>query len=187
MTKPELQTASRKRGRYKQCFVKLISEDMKAKYRGDPNNICLRSSWEKDFFFAIIKNDAVLEVGSEEVVIPYVLRTDGTRHRYFMDFHFKIKNRKNEIKRYVVEVKPYKQTQPPVKPKRKTKKSVLNYRKAVQTYVKNICKWEATINWCYQYGYEFRFLTENPMDRNKYKLWKWEDIGLPVKNMRLLG
>ena len=51
---------------------------------------------------------SVQEWGSEEIIIPYISPVDGKRHRYFPDFYVKISNRK-----YLVEVKPLKQTKEP--------------------------------------------------------------------------
>ena len=67
------------------------------------------------------KNDNILEWASEEIAIPYRSPVDNRVHRYFPDFYMKVKERGGKIKRYVIEVKPAKQTKPPVKPKRQTK------------------------------------------------------------------
>ena len=48
---------------------------------------------------------SVTEWGSEEIIIPYISPVDGRRHRYFPDFYVKIGNKK-----YLVEVKPLRQT-----------------------------------------------------------------------------
>ena len=58
---------------------------------------------------------SVKEWGSEEIIIPYISPVDGKRHRYFPDFYVKIQNRK-----YLVEVKPFKQTLEPKTQKRNT-------------------------------------------------------------------
>ena len=67
------------------------------------------------------KNDNILEWASEEIAIPYRSPVDNRVHRYFPDFYMKVKERGGKVKRYVIEVKPAKQTKPPVKPKRQTK------------------------------------------------------------------
>ena len=70
------------------------------------------------------KNDNILEWASEEIARPYRSPVDNRVHRYFPDFYMKVKERGGKIKRYVIEVKPAKQTKPPVKPKRQTKGSI---------------------------------------------------------------
>ena len=57
---------------------------------------------------------SIQEWGSEEIIIPYISPVDGKRHRYFPDFYVKIQNRK-----YLVEVKPFRQTMEP-----KTQKTI---------------------------------------------------------------
>ena len=56
------------------------------KYRGDPTNIVYRSLWERKVMVYLDDNDAILEWGSEELVIPYRSPVDGRIHRYFPDF-----------------------------------------------------------------------------------------------------
>ena len=94
------------------------------KYKGDPNNIIYRSSWEYKFMKWCDYTTSVQEWGSEEIIIPYISPVDGKRHRYFPDFYVRIQNRK-----YLVEVKPFKQTLEP-----KTKKKHKRYINEVVTY-----------------------------------------------------
>ena len=67
-------------------------------------------------------NGNIIEWGSEEkVIIPYRCPTDGRVHRYYPDFYIKVKSKTGVVAKYLVEVKPKKQTQKPnEKPKRKT-------------------------------------------------------------------
>ena len=46
---------------------------------------------------------------------------DSRVHRYFPDFYIKVQENAGKIKRYLIEVKPLKQTTKPKKPKRQTK------------------------------------------------------------------
>ena len=62
------------------------------------------------------KNESILVWASEEISIPYRSPIDNRVHRYFPDFYMKVKERGGTVKRYVIEVKPAKQTKPPVKP-----------------------------------------------------------------------
>lgn len=160
--------------------VKLINEEYIKKYKGDVNNIYLRSSWEKDFFLTFIKHKNVVRISSEEVVISYFNPVKRRFARYFIDFYIEIVDKKGETKKFIIEVKPYKQTQNP-----KLVCSGKVSRKDIETYVVNIKKWEAAINYAQNKGYEFLLLTENPFNPNKYKIWKWKDIGLPLNSMHI--
>ena len=44
---------------------------------------------------------------------------DNRPHRYFPDFYIKVKESTGVIKKYIIEIKPNKQTKPPAKPKDK--------------------------------------------------------------------
>jgi len=57
------------------------------KYKGDPNNIICRSSWERVFCRYCDRNRNILEYSSEEVIIPYRSPVDNKYHRYFPDFY----------------------------------------------------------------------------------------------------
>ena len=66
-------------------------------------------------------NPNVIRWASEEVCIPYMSPVDHKRHRYYPDFLVEIKNKKDEIETILIEVKHFKQTKTPKKPKRETK------------------------------------------------------------------
>ena len=76
------------------------------KYKGDSSNIIYRSLWERKFMVYCDRNDAILEWGSEEVIIPYRSPLDGRMHRYFPDFYVKVKQQDGSIKKLLIEVKP---------------------------------------------------------------------------------
>ena len=94
---------------------------------------------------------SVEEWGSEEIIIPYVSPVDGRRHRYFPDFYVKVGKKK-----YLVEVKPYKQTKEPKTQKRHTKR----YINEVVTYAVNQAKWKAAQEFCDDRRIEFKIITE---------------------------
>lgn len=102
------------------------------------------------------RNDAILEWGSEEVVIPYVSPLDGKLHRYFPDFYIKVKQSSGSVKKMIIEVKPKKQCSPPQIPKRKTK----YFLNEVRTWGVNEAKWKAAVEWCKDRSMEFVILTE---------------------------
>ena len=129
------------------------------KYKGDPNNIICRSSWERKFCRWCDLNESILEWGSEEFWIPYLSPVDNKVHRYFPDFIIKVKESAGQVKTYVVEVKPKKQTQPPKKPKRQTK----SYIYECKTYAVNQAKWKAAVEFCKDHMIQFKVITEDEL------------------------
>ena len=130
------------------------------KYKGDPNNIICRSSWERLFCKWCDLSENVLEWGSEEFCIPYRSPVDRRVHRYFPDFIIKVREQTGEVKRYVIEVKPKKQTRPPVQT---TKKRTKTYINEVKTYAVNEAKWKAADEWCKDRLLEFKIITEDQL------------------------
>ena len=104
------------KGKYKPSFPE--------KYKGDPTNIIYRSLWERKFCVYCDLNENIIEWASEEKCIPYRSPVDGKIHRYFPDFLIKVKESNGTIKKYMIEIKPKRQTLPPVKPQRQTKKYI---------------------------------------------------------------
>ena len=127
------------------------------KYRGNPNQIIYRSLWERKVMVYCDKNDAIIEWGSEEVIVPYLSPMDGKIHRYFPDIWLKYKDRHGTISETVIEIKPKKYTQPPRKPKRVTK----DWKYTTEQYILNKAKWDATEIYCKKKGYKFRIITED--------------------------
>jgi hypothetical protein len=130
------------------------------KYKGDPTNIIYRSLWERKFCVYCDLNENIIEWESEEKMIPYRSPVDGKVHRYFPDFLIKVRESNGTIKKYMIEIKPSKQTVPPPKPKRQTKR----YITEVYEYAKNQAKWEAAREWCTDRGYEFKIITEHQLN-----------------------
>jgi hypothetical protein len=139
------------KGKYKPSFPD--------KYHGDVTSIIYRSLWERKFMVYCDTNDNVLEWSSEEKCVPYRSPLDGKIHRYFPDFLIKVKESDGSIKKYMIEIKPSKQTVPPPKPKRQTQK----YISEVYEYAKNQSKWESAREWCADNGYEFKVITEHEL------------------------
>jgi hypothetical protein len=139
------------KGKYQPAFPK--------KYRGDPTNIVYRSLWERTFMKYCDTNENILEWFSEEIAVPYRSPIDNKIHRYFPDFYIKVKESNGSIKKYIIEIKPKKQTVEPIPQKRKTK----GYIYEVYEYAKNQAKWKAAEEWCTDRGYEFKVLTEDDL------------------------
>jgi hypothetical protein len=129
------------------------------KYKGNPTNIIYRSLWERKFMVYCDTNENIIEWGSEELALPYRSPVDNRIHRYFPDFYIKVKESNGLTKKYIIEIKPQKQTIEPKVPKRKTK----GYIYEVVEYAKNQAKWKAAEEWCLDRGYEFKVLTENEL------------------------
>ena len=129
------------------------------KYKGNPQNIIYRSLWERKFMVYCDTNDKVLEWGSEEIIIPYVSPWDGKVHRYFPDFYIKVKQSSGTLKKFIIEVKPKKQTRPPKPVVRKTKRWI----KEVRTFGINEAKWKHATKWCKDNDMEFKILTEEEL------------------------
>jgi len=139
------------KSRYKPSFPK--------KYKGDPNNIICRSSWERKFCRWCDLNENILQWGSEEFSIPYVSPLDNRIHKYFPDFIIKLKENSGRIKTYVIEVKPKKQTLPPKPGKKQTK----SYIYEATEYAKNQAKWKAAQEFCADRAIEFKIITEDEL------------------------
>ena len=129
------------------------------KYKGDHHNIVYRSLWERKFMVYCDNSDNILEWGSEEIIIPYLSPWDGKLHRYFPDFYIKVRQASGNIKKFIIEVKPKKQTKPPKPVHRKTKK----WLNEVRTYSINEAKWKSASEWCSNNDMEFKILTEEEL------------------------
>ena len=140
------------RGKYYPSFPR--------KYKGDPTNIIYRSLWERKFMVYCDKNTKILEWGSEEIALPYISPHDSRVHRYFPDFYIKVQENTGKIKRYLIEVKPLKQTTKPKKPKRQTK----GYIREAFEYARNQAKWKAAREYCADRMWEFKVITEKELD-----------------------
>jgi len=132
------------------------------KYKGDPTNIIYRSLWERKFMVYCDKNPNILEWGSEELALPYRSPIDNRIHRYFPDFYIKVKESTGQIKKYLVEVKPKRQTVEPTVQKRKTKQYIYE----VVEYAKNQAKWQAAREFCKDRLWEFKIITEDDLGIN---------------------
>lgn len=87
--------------------------------------------------------ESVTEWNSEGLHIPYVSPVDGKTHKYHVDFV--VKNSAGEVT--LIEVKPFKETQAPGKPKKQTPKAMFSYERALLTYQVNQAKWRAVFSW----------------------------------------
>ena len=129
------------------------------KYKGNPSNIVYRSLWERKFMVYCDRNQNILEWGSEEIALPYRSPIDNKIHRYYPDFYIKVRESTGQIKTYVIEVKPKKQTKPPKKKQRVTKSYIFECK----TWEVNKAKWKAAVEFCEDRKIEFKIITEDEL------------------------
>ena len=144
-------------GKYNQGYFRPQNPQ---KYIGDPNNIVYRSGWELKFMKWCDRNENILEYGSEEFFIPYFDPTTNRVRRYFPDFIIKVREQSGEVKKYVIEIKPKRQTIPPVQTSKKRTRTFIN---EVKTYAVNEAKWKAAREFCADRMIEFRIITEDQL------------------------
>lgn len=121
-----------------------------------------RSGLELKFFRFCDSNPNVIKWGSESVVVPYISPLDNKVHRYFVDNYVVIKEG-DIIKKYLIEIKPSRQTKPPNTKYRK--KEHLLYEQS--QYLINQAKWASAIKYCKQKGINFLILTEKELNTRK--------------------
>lgn len=132
------------------------------KYRGNPRNVVYRSLWERKFMVYCDNHSHILEWGSETVIIPYHA-PDGKIRRYYPDFYIKVREKGGGTAKYIIEIKPKKQTKPPKhNPKHKRR-----YLKEVKTFAINEAKWKAAEIVCEKRGWKWKILTEDTLNNTK--------------------
>jgi len=125
-----------------------------SKYEGNPMRIQYRSLWERQTFRWLDANDHVSKWCSEEVIVPYICRTDNRKHLYYPDLKVTFKNGST----YLIEIKPKKET---IEPKRKARTKA--FLLEVMTYAKNISKWEAASKFAKDKGWTFEVWHEDTL------------------------
>ena len=136
------------------------------KYIGDADAVVYRSSWERAAFVWCEQNDTIVAWSSEEIIIRYLSKVDNKIHRYYPDLFIEFSNG-NKI---LVEIKPKKQTEPPVRSE--TGKGKNKYIGEAITYVKNVSKWEAADEFCKKNGMIFEI---------------WDEHKLKALGMKIIG
>lgn len=139
-----------------QAYSGFYTPQNPSKYKGDPTKIVFRSSWELKILKYLDANPDVIFYQSEEIVIPYICKSDNRPHRYFPDFFVKFKNGTQLL----IEVKPKHQTQPPKSTKGKREDV---YIRECMAFAKNISKWEAAKEYCRTRGWTFVIFTEDTL------------------------
>ena len=117
-----------------------------------------RSGLELKFFRFCDDNPNVLEWASENIIVPYISPLDNRAHRYYVDNYIAIKEG-SEVVKYLVEIKPSKQTKPPTTKYRKRQHLIYEQKQ----YVINQAKWKAAKEFCKKKGFTFIILTEKEL------------------------
>ena len=135
------------------------------KYVGK-NPIIYRSSYELKFFRFCDDNPNVTRWASESVKSPYFHPFAKTNRMYYVDLNMVIKE--GEIyKKYLVEIKPEKQTHKPDFTNSKCRKSTIFYEQ--MTYVTNCAKWDAARAFASSHDMQFLIITEKDLKINPSK------------------
>lgn len=105
-------------------------------------------------------NSQVVRWSSEPFSIKYLLESDGKEHNYWIDFYAEIMSKDGSVKKYLIEVKPFKQCLPPNAPKINNKKAIRRYMYENDMFTKNQCKWKSARIFARSQGMEFKILTD---------------------------
>ena len=127
------------------------------KYIGKEPVIIFRSSWEQTALEFFDNNPNVVRCSYEDIVIPYLKPLENgnlKRSNYIPDAYVEYYNRKGELQRELLEIKPKKQTARS-RTRNVNRKMYENY-----VYAVNMAKWEAAQRWCDREGIVFRIITE---------------------------
>ena len=127
------------------------------KYRGNPTRIVYRSLWERKYMIYCDSTPSILEWGSEEIAIPYRSPIDRKPHKYYPDFYIKVREKSGNISKYIVEIKPKKQTKHPYGKDKRT----AAYKREALTFAKNRAKWNDAEDYCDDRQMKFLILTED--------------------------
>lgn len=128
----------------------------RSKYKGNPGKIIYRSSWERNFMVYCDTNPNIVKWSSEEVKIPYRSPVDKRVHTYYPDFWMKVKKHDGKTQQLLIEIKPRKQTKPPVFNKNKQRRYLIE----VKTWGVNQAKWQAAEAYCKKKKWTFKIITE---------------------------
>jgi hypothetical protein len=119
-----------------------------------------RSGWELTFMRFLDTNSGVVEWSSESLPISYFNPVKNKICRYYPDFLVKYKGKDGEYHIELIEIKPYRETQPPKIHGNKKQSTLLM---ECRTWSINQAKWEAAKKFCEQRGITFRLMTEKEL------------------------
>lgn len=146
----------KKNPKFKQGFYKCIHPE---KYTGK-GPIIYRSGLELKFMLWCDKTDTILKWSSESIAIPYYDSVQHKNRKYYVDNYVEIVEG-NTTKKYLVEIKPHKQTQTPIVTKGRKKSSILYEQ--IQ-WANNNDKWKYAREFAKNHGMEFIIITEKELN-----------------------
>lgn len=129
------------------------------KYQGDPTKVVYRSRWELLVMDRLDRDPNVLAWSSENIVVPYQDKSSGRIRRYFPDFFVKKRGPDGRIQELLIEVKPAKEANAPVRGTKTEKRFLAE----CLLYARNQSKWEAARRMCEKRGWHFVVLTEKEL------------------------
>ncbi len=144
------------------------------KYVGQKTPI-YKSSYEWRMMYWCDMNKNVLKWSYEPFPIEYIFQVpssspewmknlvDFKKHRYYIDFYAKIKDNNGVIQDFMLEIKPFNQTQMPKEPKKKSQKTLKKFFGSMQEFIKNSNKWAAAETALTKRGIKFLVLTEQDL------------------------
>ena len=102
-------------------------------------------------------NPNILTWTSESTAVPYRKPTDQKYHRYFVDFACSYKEKCGNITKLLIEYKPLKFVNMPIKTQRMSDKTYINL---CETWSVNRAKWKAAEEFAKQHNAKFIVITE---------------------------
>jgi len=134
-----------------------LDEHMQSfKIKDDEIFLKYRSSLELKSFKYADFSKYILKWGSESFHVKYIKPTDGKFHRYYIDLFIEF----DKGDKFMVEIKSFGETIQPKIPIKKTRKSLMNYQRASQTFAINNSKWEAASKFASENNMKFVIITE---------------------------
>ena len=148
---------------WKQKLYELVHPE---KYIGDPRKLIYKSSWEQEAFKVCDNNPYVLEWGYEIAPIPYAVPSRENPQvsrikKYFPDLYIVTQNETGVITKWMIEIKPLKQTQ------RGRSRNPRTRMYEDYTWTVNQLKWQAAKSWCDLRNIKFEVTTEKELFGNR--------------------
>jgi hypothetical protein len=125
------------------------------------NHIKYKSKLELTAFIYADTNENISKWSIEPFNIKYTKPTDQKIHRYFVDMFLEFKSGN----KFIVEIKPFKDTIQPKKPVTESLKSSISYQKSLMTFCINQAKWTAAKKFAEDNNMKFIVLTEKELYR----------------------
>ncbi len=116
--------------------------------RGSPR---YRSGWEMTFMMFLDNNDNIVQWASESISIPYRNPLTGKQSMYVPDFFVTYRDRNNQTRAELIEIKPKKQS---------LIESRMSDRDRAIVAV-NYAKWDSATKWARRNGVTFRVINED--------------------------